>query len=78
MVGEERPEALEPGVDALHPPPLVGVGNFPPDPALLVHALAALAGDGTHRDMSGDDAVAAVNSAENKNNWFERLLGRDT
>ena len=35
MVREEGAETGEPGVDALHAAPLVGVGNLPPDPLLL-------------------------------------------
>lgn len=35
-MGDEGLEGLEARVDALHAPPLVAVGDLPPDPPLLV------------------------------------------
>ena len=35
-VGDQRLERLEAGVDALHAPPLVAVGDLPADAAFLV------------------------------------------
>lgn len=35
-MGDERLERLEAGVDALHAPPLVAVGDLPADSPLLV------------------------------------------
>ena len=61
MVREKCPEALEAGVDALHPPPLVGVGDLPPDSSLLVHALACATDDGAKAALA--DAQAAVADA---------------
>lgn len=37
VVRQQRPQRLETGVDALHSPPLVAVGDFPPDPLLGLH-----------------------------------------
>ncbi len=40
MVRQEGAQAGEAGIDALHPSPLVGVGNLPADSLLLLHDLA--------------------------------------
>lgn len=40
MMRQQGPQALKSGVDALHPPPLVRVGNLAPDSPLLVHVLS--------------------------------------
>jgi hypothetical protein len=42
MMRKQGSQAGEASIDALHASPLVGVGDFPPDPLLLLHALAGL------------------------------------
>ncbi len=41
VMRQQRAEALEPGIDALHAAPLVGVGDLPPDLPFLVDGLLA-------------------------------------
>lgn len=50
-MGDERLERLEAGVDALHTPPLVAVGDLPTDPPLLV--ACRLRGQGNVRQAGG-------------------------
>ena len=57
VVGQKGPEALEAGVDALHPPSFVGVGDFTADPTLLVHSFALAADDGAKATLAHDDTA---------------------
>lgn len=61
VMGQQGPERLEAGVDALHAPAFVAVGDLSPHPLLLLH-VAARAGPAATAAASAvqGDVVAAV------------------